>query len=211
VPFRVIYAGRNLGYAGANNLGVSHAKADHLVLLNSDIIPSEAGWLSRTEQKLQKLHNVGVTGLKLVFEDETIQHIGINFLKNPQFGDVWLNDHPGKGTPQWLLDIEDISEVAVVTGACMFIEKSLFESIGGFDEGYVLGDFEDSDLCLKLYSNGFKNYVINTEKLYHLERQSQNLFENQDWKFKITLYNAWQHTERWGSVINKIEEGQNKP
>ncbi|WP_231758088.1 glycosyltransferase [Microbulbifer elongatus] len=204
VSFRVIYSGRNQGYAGANNLGARFARSEKLVLLNSDVIPSESGWLSRIERKCQFLSDVGVVAPKLVFEDDTVQHVGISFAKNPSFGDLWFNEYPGKGNPEWLLDLEDVSEAKAVTGACMFIDKSLYETVGGLDESYVLGDFEDTDLCLKLRKNGYRHYLIANEKLYHLERQSQDLFENRDWKFKITLYNAWQHTVRWGGVIEDL-------
>ncbi|BBM00392.1 glycosyltransferase [Microbulbifer sp. GL-2] len=204
VGFKVIYGGRNLGYAGANNLGARYATTDKLVLLNSDIIPSCSGWLSRIEQKAASLKDVGVVAPKLVFDDDTIQHVGMSFSKSVQFGNLWLNEHPGKGNPEWLVDIDSVMESPAVTGACMFISKALYDSAGGLDETYVLGDFEDSDLCLKLRKAGYLHYVLADEKLYHLERMSQNLFENRDWKFKITLYNAWQHTERWGSLIEQL-------
>lgn len=204
VGFKVIYGGHNRGYAGANNLGVRYATADKLVLLNSDIIPSRNGWLSRIEQKAASLEGVGVVAPKLVFGDGTIQHVGMNFSRSQQFGSLWMNEHPGKGNPEWLVDIDPVMESPAVTGACMFISKALYDSIGGLDETYVLGDFEDSDLCLKLRKAGYRHYVLTDEKLYHLERLSQNLFENCDWKFKITLYNAWQHTERWGSLIEQL-------
>ena len=204
VPFKVVYAGRNLGYAGANNFGVSFATSERLVLLNSDIIPSEPGWLSRIEEKSGALEAVGVVAPKLVFDDGTVQHLGMSFSRSAQFGNLWLNEHPGKGKPEWLVDAEPVSEAPAVTGACMFISRALYLSVGGLDETYVLGDFEDSDLCLKLRRAGYRHYVLSDEKLYHLERQSQNLFENHDWKFKITLYNAWQHTERWGNLIEEL-------
>ncbi|AWF80101.1 hypothetical protein BTJ40_04310 [Microbulbifer sp. A4B17] len=204
VSFKVIYGGRNLGYAGANNLGARYATADKLVLLNSDIIPSSGGWISRIEQKAASLEDVGVVAPKLVFDDGTIQHIGMSFSKSIQFGNLWLNEHPSKGIPEWLVDTDSVMESPAVTGACMFISKTLYNSVGGLDESYVLGDFEDSDLCLKLRKAGYRHYVLTDEKLYHLERMSQSLFENRDWKFKITLYNAWQHTDRWGSLIEQL-------
>jgi hypothetical protein len=45
-------------------------------------------------------------------------------------------------------------------------------------------------------------------KLYHLERQSQSLVEPGDWKFKLTLYNGWQHTECWNNMLEKIKDSE---
>ena len=57
---------------------------------------------------------------------------------------------------------------------------------------------------MKALDAGYKNYLLGSEKLYHLERQSQNLFDDNDWKFKLTIFNGWQHTTKWNSVIKQI-------
>ena len=72
----------------------------------------------------------------------------------------------------------------------MLMENEFFQQIGGFDTCYILGDFEDSDLCLKALNQNKKIYVDGDEKLYHLERLSQNLVPSGDWKFKLTLLNG---------------------
>lgn len=204
VPFKVVYGGKNLGYAGANNLGAAHSSGKYLLLLNSDVIPSSTGWLTRMINAYKKNKNTGVLGTKLIFEDDTIQHNGLSYHQSPQFGDLWLVDHPGKGLPQWLIDQQDHSEVPAVTGACMLISHQIYNKLNGLDESYILGDFEDSDLCMKALQAGYKNYLLGSETLYHLERQSQNLFDDTDWKFKLTIFNGWQHTMRWGKTIEQI-------
>ena len=206
VPFKVITCGRNLGFSGANNLGVSRAKGEKLLLLNSDVIPSEHGWLVRMLDKYDNTENIGALGVKLVYEDETIQHIGMNFLMNREFGGIWLNEHQYKGMPVNLAPKFDFNKSNTVTAACLLIDKEKFESVGGFETRYILGDFEDSDLCLKLVEQGYDNYVLGSEKLYHLERQSQSLVDQGDWKFKLTLFNGWQHTSRWNNMINELRE-----
>lgn len=207
IPFTVVYGGRNLGYAGANNLGVKQARGQYLLLLNSDVIPSESGWLNRMVTAYETNSNTGILGTKLVFEDETIQHNGLTYHQTPQFGDLWLVDHPGKGLPEWMADQYELAEVPAVTGACMMIHKDIYVLLDGLDESYILGDFEDSDLCMKSLQLGYSNYLLGTEKLYHLERQSQKLFDDNDWKFKLTIFNGWQHTHRWAKAIEHL----NKP
>lgn len=206
VPFKVVYGGRNLGYAGANNLGAKEARGQYLLLLNSDVIPSESGWLSRMVKAYKANKDMGILGTKLVFEDGTIQHNGLAYHQTPQFGDLWLVDHPGKGLPEWMVDQYELAAVPAVTGACMMISRDLYELLEGLDESYILGDFEDSDLCMKSLQAGYTNYLLGSEKLYHLERQSQNLFDDNDWKFKLTIFNGWQHTQRWASAIEQLNQ-----
>ncbi|QIA64458.1 glycosyltransferase [Vibrio astriarenae] len=205
VPFKLVTCGRNLGFAGANNLGVRYANSEHLLLLNSDVLPSEQGWLSRMVEQYQRTENIGALGVKLVFEDESIQHIGMNFNKSPEYGDLWLNEHPYKGMPEYLAPKFELKKVPTVTAACLLVETAKYREIGGFETQYILGDFEDSDLCLKLLESGYDNYILGTEKLYHLERLSQSLVDQGDWKFKLTLFNGWQHTQRWNPLITSLQ------
>lgn len=204
VPFKAVTYDMNLGFAGANNRGVAHATSDMLLLLNSDVMPKETGWLDNMIESYSKAKDVGILGARLIFEDETIQHDGLSYQKVMQYGDLWLIEHPGKGLPASMKDNKGMHSIASVTGACMLMKTSIYEELKGLDESYILGDFEDSDLCLKALDAGYKNYLDSDIELYHLERQSQNLFEDRSWKFKLTIYNGIQHTSRWDSLIKDI-------
>jgi len=208
--FKTVYGGCNRGFAGANNLGVKHATAETLLLLNSDVMPKYNNWLADLISVFNKKKNVGVLGARLLFEDETIQHDGLEYQKLPSFEELWLIDHPGKGLPEWMARDCGVYEIPSVTGACMLIKKKTYETLGGFDESYILGDFEDSDLCLKALQSGLKNYIDTNTSLYHLERQSQNLFNDTSWKFKLTIFNGIQHSKRWDSTIIKLLEQGSK-
>ena len=64
----------------------------------------------------------------------------------------------------------------------------------------MIGDFEDSDLCLRIGALGLARAVDLDVRLYHLERQSQGNMANA-WRFNLTLYNAWVHENRWRTII----------
>ena len=64
-PFKVVLSEFNLGFAGANNLGVEFATAENLLLLNSDVIPSANGWLSQYLSTFNQTENVGILGATL--------------------------------------------------------------------------------------------------------------------------------------------------
>lgn len=209
IPFKLLHGGKNLGYAGANNLGASIAKADTLLLLNSDVMPREPGWLAKMLEHYKTTPNIGALGARLLYEDGSIQHDGMTYVKFPFFQDMWICEHPYKGLSEKVTPVKPgLREVEAVTGACLMIDKERFKQVGGLDKNYILGDFEDSDLCLKLRVKGYKSYMLSEVSLYHLERQSQNLFANNDWKTKLTIYNCWQHTERWDVLISQLKEAR---
>ncbi len=204
MAFRLVFPGANLGFAGANNCGVTYARAPMLVLLNSDVLPCRAGWLSRLGDLYQRLETPGAVGPRLLFEDGTLQHDGIAFQIRSEIPGFILNDHPGKGLPPWLASDVPVEEVPAVTAACLMIDRQLYNELGGLDTGYILGDFEDSHLCLAARAAGRKNYLARSEVLWHLERLSQSLAGTNDWRFRLTLYNAWRHTRKWESVLRPL-------
>jgi len=200
--FRVVYLHENLGFAGANNAGVEHCNAKTILLLNSDVMPTSSGWVSAMYQSLKKQKNESVLGARLLYEDSTVQHDGMEFFASPFMENLWINIHPGKGLPDSLLETssEPVNKEAV-TGACMMLSKSAYQALGGLNEQYILGDFEDSDLCLKAAEQNMDVLLDSKIKLYHLERQSQVMVTSDRWKDELTYYNCWQHTQQWDSAI----------
>jgi GT2 family glycosyltransferase len=123
-------------------------------------------------------------------------------------GRTWLNDHPLKGVNVGFGERErlQLREVEAATAACLLMETERFRSLGGFSTNYVVGDFEDSDLCLKVRSMGLGIYVDLEACFYHLERQSVGYGEQSDQlKMKIVATNALEHHQRWCSTIERLK------
>jgi GT2 family glycosyltransferase len=201
VPFIVASSGTNLGFAGACNLGSRVSRGQYLLFLNSDVLPKRPRWVSDLLRIYKSLPSPGVLGAKLLYEDGSLQHAGIAFIRHLGWANMWANDHPLKG--QSPLGLEGVREADAVTAACVLIDAALFRQLGGFSEDYIIGDFEDSDLCLRLISAGMQNYVALDVELFHLERQSQNRVGDGAWRTNLTLYNCWLHNGRWGELIER--------
>ncbi|MFK8079518.1 MAG: glycosyltransferase family 2 protein [Granulosicoccus sp.] len=207
VAFKVLYLEKNLGYAGANNAGVAIAKADKILLLNSDVFPCKAGWLDNMVSRAGDAIQNTLLGARLLYEDESIQHDGMSFNKAMWLDNLWINEHYGKGLPANLFSCSDGMESReCVTGACILMAKAVYDSLGGFDENYILGDFEDSDLCLKARDAGHQVAIAEDITLYHLERQSQSMVTPDRWKTELTYYNCWLHTNKWNDRIVSLKE-----
>ena len=200
VPFRWVWGGSNRGFSGANNLGVAHARGDHLVFLNSDAFPRQPGWLQALLAALENDPALGAVGPRLLFADGSIQHAGMAFRRREDLG-IWTNHHPHMGLDPALDPHKVLASVPCVTGACLAMRRTDFESVGGWDTGYLIGDFEDSDLCLKLRAAGKHiGYLPNVE-LTHLERQSFKLLGEGDYRTRVVIYNAVRHQQRWQDAI----------
>ncbi|RUP83091.1 glycosyltransferase family 2 protein [Alteromonas sp. KS69] len=204
VPFKIVLSERNLGYAGANNLGVAHASAEYIVLLNSDVIPKQIGQFSALLSQFVENDNMGILSGTLLYEDNTIQHQGMEYMQDPSHPGMWMNYHPQKGFPLSLTDEFDIRDAQAVTGALMLMTKQQYIDVGGFDIGYILGDFEDSDLCMKVRNQNKRIAVSGVVQMYHLERLSQSLVSGNTWKHTLSMLNGLRHTNKWNDRIVEV-------
>lgn len=165
-----------VGFAKACNLGAQRAKGEYLFFLNSDVILFEDS-ISLLIDHLEQQENVGIAGMRLLFPTEemyqkyglrpkgnadTVQHVG---LSTSFAGELyhqflnWKSDHP---------KVMAMYQVLAVTGATLMISREDFIALGGFNENYGLGTYEDVDLCMKMRSKLQKDVVVVTESTgYH--------------------------------------------
>lgn len=202
VSFKTVYGSANRGFSGANNLGAEHALGEYLLFLNSDVFPNHNQWLEAMMTTLQENPSIGVVAPRLLFADGSLQHAGIEFKYRTDLG-IWINHHPQMGLDPDLDNNQELAILPAVTGACMLLSRRDFDGIGGWDTGYLIGDFEDSDLCLKLRSKGKQCAYLPTINLTHLERQSFNLTGSNDFRTKVVIYNATRHQSRWAKLLSE--------
>lgn len=216
VPFELVINAANHGFAGANNRGAKFAKATLMLLLNSDVLPAHDDSLEMMLRAMQqRTSRIGALGARLLYDNGAIQHQGMTFAKEPdlegEIGRVWLNEHPLKGVKVQLSGEEAAAliEVEAVTAACLMIERDRYEQVGGLSCQYIVGDFEDSDLCLRLRDQGLPVLLDRGATFYHLERQSVDLASSNDGiKAKVVATNAITHHQRWCSVIERLQQSE---
>ena len=123
----------NAGFGAATNAGASVARGRLLLLLNSDVLPAEPGWLGKMQAFHDATPNIGALGPKLLYEDDSLQHAGLYFemvQEGPTAGS-WANMHYFKGLHKDLPAANVARPVPAVTAACLMIEKELYEQRRG--------------------------------------------------------------------------------
>jgi GT2 family glycosyltransferase len=159
----------NLLFAKGCNLGAKHATGEVFCFLNNDIIVSK-NWYKQCVEVLTSDETIGITGPKLLYPDHTIQHAGIEIgrIERPYLP----ANHRYRAKPSTYEPANELREYQAVTGAVMFIRKTDFEAVGGFDPGYT-NWFEDIDLCFKVRLNlGKKIMYCPKSKTIHLETKT---------------------------------------
>lgn len=196
LPAKVLVHRENFGYAPAVNTGAGQAGGSLLLFLNSDVIPAEAGFLATLSAHLKKDRKIGAVAPKLLFANGTLQHAGLDFYKD--FNGRMFNRSNFKGYASGYGQANKRQRPKALTGACLLVRRAAFQAVGGFSEDYVIGDFEDTDLCLKLERAGFALLYEPAVTLSHFERQSIEL--HQIHRLSLAeMFNRHIHHRRWFS------------
>lgn len=165
------YEKREFNFPYMCNKGASMAKGDYLLFLNDDIEIIEEKWLENMLGHAA-LEHAGAVGAKLLYPDSTlIQHDGvINLPGGPSHVFSRMDDNITYSFCRNRLEFNYIA----VTAACLCINKDKFYEAGGFDENLAV-NYNDVDLCVKLYELGYFNVVRNDAVLYHHESISRGV------------------------------------
>jgi len=204
LPFRLLLSSRNRGFGPASNLGLKAARAPYVAFVNSDVFPVTADWIGRLIARLKKDPKLGAVGPRLLYADGSIQHEGCYFRPLPEFGGWSFVEHTNKGRRPSAEG--ELLSALMITAACLVMATPLARELDGFDESYVIGDFEDADLCRRIARKKLGMAVDTAVVCHHLERQSQARLGGH-WRMNLTLFNAWVHQRRWiGPAMQKASK-----
>lgn len=195
----VIYQGE-FNYSAVNNLGVSHASGEYILLLNNDTEVITVNWMEELLMYAQR-EDVGAVGAKLYYGDKTIQHAGVV---------IGLGAHRTAGHTHYKQHRQNLGymgrlcyaqDVTAVTGACLMVKKSLYDEVGGLEEKFAIS-LNDVDFCLKLRERNLLNVFTPFAELYHCESISRGQDDSGE---KAERYNRESalFREKWKEALEK--------
>jgi GT2 family glycosyltransferase/acetyltransferase-like isoleucine patch superfamily enzyme/2-polyprenyl-3-methyl-5-hydroxy-6-metoxy-1,4-benzoquinol methylase/Flp pilus assembly protein TadD/glycosyltransferase involved in cell wall biosynthesis len=190
---RVIANKKNLGFAAGNNQGLSVANGSYVLLLNNDTVVAE-GWLARMLSVFERFSNVGIVGpvTNNISGPQQVKEATYNSLEEMHpFAKQRSSAHIG----------ETIESFRVV-GFCLLAKREVIDRIGGLDEQFGSGNFEDDDFCLRAAAAGYKARIAQDAFIHHTGSQT----------FKGAGINYQQSLERnWKIFKTKWKLPKNSP
>lgn len=176
------------------NEGARAASGELLLFLNNDMELITPDWLERMVGPCLR-DDVGCVGAKLLFPDETIQHAGVVF---PHGDPCHLARLMPKDSLLWFGMLQITRGFTAVTGACMLVKRSIFDSVSGFDEEFAVA-YNDIDLCLRIRQTGKTVLMQPQAQLYHFESASRGFdFYDTEKRTRLAI-EAGRLRERWPS------------
>jgi GT2 family glycosyltransferase len=191
---KVISNSENLGISKAKNIGVKQATGDYVLMLDDDMLIENPNFLTNIIKFYEGLDNPAFV-MPLFINSNKLEE-GITRIYGAVY-DIW-----GLKVRQPEVDVHKIMnapkpfKIAIAQGGAMFIKKTIWEQLGGFDESQKF-NLDDDDISTRAYIFGYNNYLYNDECIVHLgierrmdkERYAKNDLTYMSGKHKALLKN----------------------
>lgn len=165
---QLIVSRENLGFAGGSNLGAARSSGEYLAFLNNDAKP-DAAWISAAVEAFESSERVGAVASRVLdWEGVNVDYIGSAM--------TWYGQGYKPFTSEQVPPNPEVpSDVLFGTGSAMFVRRSVFEQLGGFDERYFMF-FEDVDLGWRLNLRGWRFAYVPESLAFHKHHASMSSF-----------------------------------
>jgi GT2 family glycosyltransferase len=148
----------NRGFPAGCNQGLARARGAYLVLLNNDTVVTP-GWLERLiGWSLHDWPTVGLVGA-VTNASRAPQEVAADYRRLEDldgFAARRARDHAGKAL-----------QVGRLTGFCLLARREVLDKVGGLDEQFGVGFFDDDDLSVRAGRAGFRLLVALDVFVHH--------------------------------------------
>jgi GT2 family glycosyltransferase len=158
LPLTLILNRDNRGFAAANNQAAAQARGDILVFLNNDCVVTP-GWLETLAGHLDHDPRIGMVGPVTNSGGNGEAQLGTHYRDLDgmrRWAEDYTRAHPGQ-----------VADVPMLALFCAAVTRARFAEVGGLDERYGLGLFEDDDLAMALLQRGLRVVLARDVFVHH--------------------------------------------
>ena len=201
----------NVGFGAANNVGAQHANGNYLFFLNPDTFLLNNGVLDFFRFLEESEPEVACCGGNLVQKDGSLNR---SFGNLPSFFQEFSEKGAGKLFKKYYkkhlsigksCDFSNIKQVPYLVGADIFIRKSAFENVSGFDPGFFMY-FEETDLFYRLKNKGYLSFILPETRIIHIESVTMENLQtfNYKWWALFEKSRYYYYKKHYGSMISLL-------
>lgn len=160
---RLIENNQNIGFPKAVNQAIQNTIGDYILLLNNDTIVTQ-GWLERLIEVAESDNSIGIVG-PISNEVSGVQ-------KDIEANYKTIDEMHLYATSVREKNKNKIIQFPRVAFLCTLIKKEVIDKIGGLDERFSPGNFEDDDFCLRAQLAGYKTVIAHDVFIHHYGSKS---------------------------------------
>lgn len=158
----------NDGFAGGCNKGVAASHGEFVAFLNNDARP-DASWIRAAAGRFAESPRIGAVASKVLdWDGSLVDYIGSAM--------TWYGMGYKPFTAEPIPSSADVGrDVLFGTGSAMFVRRSVYDEVGGFDERYFMF-FEDVDFGWRLNLRGWRFAYEPRSLAFHKHHASMEAF-----------------------------------
>ena len=170
---KYIYSEENLGFGRANNVGIELSSGKYIFMLNSDTILLDDIIAKLFNFAEANQNNLGAVGTCLI-NNEKKDALSFGLFLTPKriyrrlLENIGVYKNTFEAEIYSRIETKGYAEVDFISGADLFVPKSVFDRIKGFDSDFFMY-YEETDLQKRMDGAGLKRYSINQRDIIHLE------------------------------------------
>lgn len=149
----------NVGATKIRNIGVANSRGEILFFLDCDT-ELKTGWYDEIISFFNTYHDAGMAQAKLLKKNTHAYDYAGDYLNDLCFLTERAQGVKDRG------QFDHISKIFSVKGAAMIMRKTVFKSLGGFDEDYHYY-WEEPDLAWRIWLAGHAVYFLPTIIVFH--------------------------------------------
>lgn len=181
-----IFNDRNLGFPAACNQGIEVSIGESVLLLNNDTIVTP-DWLNNLSKSLYSSSNIGVVS-PVTNSCSNGQQIGVAYDNIEEMLDFAMGFNYSNP------DLWNYRSRLV--GYCYLIKREVVSKIGGLDEIFTPGNFEDDDWSFRTLREGYFLLMCRDTFIHHFGSVS---FKNEGSKYyNHLMVNKEKFADKWG-------------
>ena len=189
----IIKNATNLGFPKAINQGILLSKGKYIIIANNDIIVTD-GAIERMLQ-VAEIENVGIVG-SLTNKGSGLQIDPAAKYSSLEEMNLYAATLKKKNNYKYL-------EYPRLAFIFVLIKQKVIETIGGLDERFSPGNYEDDDFCLRSFLSGFKAVIAFDVFIHHFGSKSFLLDGEAKYK-QILEINKQKFIAKWGNSSEEI-------
>ncbi len=199
---KIIRNKKNMGFPYSVNQGLIEAKGANIIIANNDIIVPP-GTIERL-LLMSGLEKVGVIG--------TLTNNGNGFQVDEEANASYSSI---EGMYEYAKKIQEKNnfsylELPRVVFIFVLFKRELLDAIGGLDERFCPGNFEDDDYCLRALMAGFRNIVAFDTFVHHYGSQSFGREGAEEYD-RLLEINRKKFLQKWGADSVEIWKKEKSP
>lgn len=191
---RLILNKNNAGFPIAINQGITKAKGKYILIANNDIVVTE-GWLDRMIEVLESDPQIGIVG---PISNEVS---GLQKDNNAKYNSIEeMHKYAAEVQQKNKGEILHFPRVAFL---CTLIKRDVIDKIGGLDERFSPGNFEDDDFCLRAQLAGYKTVIAKDVFIHHYGSKSFKANGLEEYQKRLET-NRQIFIDKWGADPDEI-------